>query len=101
MIIKTITADSMAAGLKLVRSELGKDAVVLKSREIPGGSANGRVEITACTERPLPTPAAPVKTATTASRTAVKPFTPQPVTNRLQAASAATTVDPLAEKLNQ
>lgn len=101
MIIKTFTADSMAAGLKLVRSELGKDAVVLKSREIPGGSANGRFEITACTEKPLPTPAAPVKAAATAMRTAAKPFTPQPVTNRLQTMPVAATVDPVAEKLNQ
>jgi flagellar biosynthesis protein FlhF len=101
MIIKTFNADSMAAGLKLVRSELGKDAVVLKSREIPGGSANGRVEITACTEKPLPTPATPVKTASTATRPSVKPFTPQQVTNRLQATTVVPSADPVAQKLEQ
>ena len=101
MIIKTFTADSMAAGLKLVRSELGRDAVVLKSREIPGGAANGRVEITACTEKPLPTPIVQTKAAPAGSRTAVKPFAPAPVINRLQATTAIPASDPLAQRLDQ
>lgn len=101
MIIKTFTADSMAAGLKLVRSELGKDAVVLKSREITGGGANGRVEITACTEKPLPTPPAPAKTVVTGSRNSVKTFTPPPVTNRFQATATIPAQDPVAQRLDQ
>lgn len=111
MIIKTFTADSMAAALKLVRSELGKDSVVLKSREIPGGTGSSRVEITACTERPLPavtTPVAPISQAkpTVAQlRASVKPFAPQAVTNRLQASAPVPSPnpaqDPLALRLEQ
>ncbi len=101
MIIKTFTAESMTAALKMVRSELGKDSVVLKTRELPAGFDGGRVEITACTERPLPTPTAPVKTAAAPTRTAAKPFTPPQVTNRLQPANAAPTADPVAQRLEQ
>ncbi|PWB68692.1 hypothetical protein C3F09_11115, partial [candidate division GN15 bacterium] len=101
MIIKTFTAESMAAALKLVRSELGKESVVLKSREIPASPDGARVEITACTEKPLPTPAAPAKVVATPTRTAVKPFTPAPVTNRLQATAVVPAADPLAQRLEQ
>jgi flagellar biosynthesis GTPase FlhF len=101
MIIKTFTADSMAAALKLVRSELGKDSVVLKTREIPVGPGNGRVEITACTERPLPAPAPPTKTLAASARTSVKPFTPPPVANRLQSSNVVATPDPIAFRLEQ
>jgi len=101
MIIKTFTADSMAAALKLVRSELGRDSVVLKTREMPAGPGGGRVEITACTERPLPAPAAPTKTAVAPARTAVKPFVPPQVTNRLQSSDGAPAPDPIAQRLEQ
>jgi len=101
MIIKTFTANSMAAALKLVRSELGRESVVLKTREIPVGPDGGRVEITACTERPLPAPAAPAKAVAAPARTAVKPFAPPQVANRLQASNVAPVPDPLSQRLEQ
>jgi flagellar biosynthesis protein FlhF len=52
MIIKTITAESVAAALKRVRSELGPQAVVLKTRQLEGRGMNERVEITACLDNP-------------------------------------------------
>lgn len=50
MIIKTFTADSTAAALKRVRSEMGGDAVVLKTKQLTDGS--GQIEITACLDKP-------------------------------------------------
>jgi len=52
MIIKSFTAESASAALKKVRSEMGGDAVVLKTREIKEPSSGNRVEITACLDKP-------------------------------------------------
>ena len=52
MIIKSFTAESAAAALKKVRSEMGGDAVVLKTRELGGRNREARVEITACLDKP-------------------------------------------------
>ena len=57
MIVKSFIADSVAGALKMVRSELGGDAVILKTRKLDplqqrvGG---GRVEVTACIDQPGP-----------------------------------------------
>lgn len=57
MIIKSFIADSVAGALKMVRSELGGDAVILKTRKIDPirqRTAGGRVEVTACVDQSLP-----------------------------------------------
>jgi flagellar biosynthesis protein FlhF len=51
MIIKTFAAESAAAALKLVRREMGGDAVLLKTREIAEAPFEARVEITALVDR--------------------------------------------------
>ena len=51
MIIKSFTGESAAAALKKVRTEMGGDAVVLKTREVSDGLRN-RFEITACLDKP-------------------------------------------------
>ncbi|MEZ5359877.1 MAG: hypothetical protein R3F48_13745 [Candidatus Zixiibacteriota bacterium] len=54
MIIKSFTADTVAGALKRVRTELGGDAVILKTRKIAPekqAEAGGRVEVTACLEK--------------------------------------------------
>jgi flagellar biosynthesis protein FlhF len=67
MIVKSFIADSVAGALKLVRSELGGDAVILKTRKVDTAyrnTAGGRVEVTACVDQSqpssAPTPVAPV-----------------------------------------
>lgn len=63
MIVKSFVADTFAGALKQVRSELGGDAVILKTRKInPGQSAvGGRVEVTACVDKDFDTSPAAVK----------------------------------------
>lgn len=51
MIIKSFTGESAAAALKKVRTDMGGDAVVLKTREIAGDPRH-RFEITACLDKP-------------------------------------------------
>ncbi len=64
MIIKSFTGESAAVALKKVRSEMGGEAVVLKTRQLPG-SERERIEITACVDRePETAPTANVMTAT-------------------------------------
>ncbi|MBN2227403.1 MAG: hypothetical protein JW763_08555 [candidate division Zixibacteria bacterium] len=51
MIIKSFTAATAAAALKLIREEMGSDAVILRTRlsgTEPGNPAGKRVEVTAC-----------------------------------------------------
>jgi len=48
MRIKSYTAESFAAALKQVRSELGGDALVLKTRKLVNPLGMARVEVTAC-----------------------------------------------------
>ncbi|MEA1981182.1 MAG: hypothetical protein U9N54_09440, partial [candidate division Zixibacteria bacterium] len=52
MIIKSFKAETSAAALKMVRSEMGGDAIILKTRELIGKLGNNRIEITACLENP-------------------------------------------------
>lgn len=52
MIIKSFTGESASAVLKEVRSEMGGDALVLKTREIKEPDGGIRVEITACLDKP-------------------------------------------------
>jgi flagellar biosynthesis protein FlhF len=62
MIIKSFVADNVAGALKLARSELGADAVILKTRMIDErqrAAAGGKVEITACVDLPNDQPAVP------------------------------------------
>lgn len=57
MIVKSFIADSVAGALKMVRSELGGDAVILKTRRLdPAGqrASRGRVEVTACVDQSPP-----------------------------------------------
>ena len=54
MIVKSFVADSVAGALKLVRSELGGDAVILKTRKVDPTrqrAGGGRVEVTACIDQ--------------------------------------------------
>lgn len=53
MIIKSFTADSVAAALKDVRKEMGGDAVVLNTRQLTDGDSAGKVEVTACIDSPV------------------------------------------------
>ena len=55
MVIKSFVGSSVAEALKMIRSELGPKAVVLKTRALrdrESGSGRRMVEITACLERP-------------------------------------------------
>ena len=51
MIIKSFAAETAAAALKLVRREMGGDAIVLKTRQLADNPGGARVEITACLEK--------------------------------------------------
>jgi flagellar biosynthesis protein FlhF len=51
MIIKSYKANSASEALKLVRSELGGEAVVLKTRPVTGESGGRLIEVTACIEK--------------------------------------------------
>jgi len=52
MVIKSFTADSVAAALKEVRTELGGEAVILKTRQHIGRGGSSRIEVTACLDNP-------------------------------------------------
>ncbi len=52
MIIKSFTAESAAAALKQVRSQMGGDAVVLKTRKVVDELGRPAIEVTACIDRP-------------------------------------------------
>lgn len=59
MIIKSFTGPTVAAALKLVRDEMGGDAVVLKTRVLPIDETrivNERVEVTACIDESILSP---------------------------------------------
>ncbi len=51
MIIKSFAAETAAAALKLVRREMGGDAIVLKTRQLAADRNGARVEVTACLEK--------------------------------------------------
>ena len=76
MIIKSFVADTVAGALKKARTELGGDAVILKTRKLEGSfspMAGNRIEVTACVDQPqAPTAAgAVVATADETRRSAV------------------------------
>jgi len=80
MIVKSFIADSVAGALKMVRSELGGDAVILKTRKIDPirqKVVGGRVEVTACVDQSQPM-AAPVKTEERAAPIPSAPVTAIP-----------------------
>ncbi len=52
MIIKSFRAETSAAALKAVRSEMGGDAIVLKTSELTQDRNGYKIEITACLEKP-------------------------------------------------
>jgi len=52
MIIRSFVADSVATALKEVRSQMGGNAVVLKTRQLSGRNADGKYEVTACLDNP-------------------------------------------------
>ena len=51
MIIKSFVAESASAALKMVREEMGGDAIVLKTRQVFDRTNRPRVELTACIEK--------------------------------------------------
>jgi len=54
MIVKSFVADTVAGALKMARSELGGDAIIMKTRrinEMEQSAVGGRVEVTACVDR--------------------------------------------------
>ncbi len=51
MIIKSFTAESATAAMKMVRKEMGGEAIVLKTRQVVDRHNRPRVEITACLEK--------------------------------------------------
>lgn len=86
MIIKSFTADSAAAALKQVRSEMGGDAVVLKTRHVTTGTGQKRIEVTACLDQApaASTAAAPVseRRISTPRWKPVAPDQPTPAVSR-------------------
>lgn len=88
MIVKSFTADTVAGALKKARTELGGDAVILKTRRLDGvhpSAVSGKVEVTACVDRPAP----PQNPPTAVLGPTVHPA-PKPVeTNRLAAVLAS------------
>jgi flagellar biosynthesis protein FlhF len=75
MIIKSFVADSVAGALKMVRSELGGDAVILKTRKLDASRnsvVGGKVEVTACVDR---TPGQPAVVPPKTGRESQTPLT--------------------------
>ncbi len=69
MIVKSFAADTVAGALKKARTELGGDAVILKTRRldtVQSARTGDKVEVTACID----------STAVEVSRSTVKPATP-------------------------
>jgi flagellar biosynthesis protein FlhF len=96
MIIKSFTGESAAAALKKVRAEMGGEAVVLKTRQLPG-SERERIEITACVDRePETAPTTNVVTAPESrlpddvaqTATEAVDHKPEPETERTETVSA-------------
>jgi flagellar biosynthesis protein FlhF len=52
MIIRSFVSDSAASALKEVRTQMGGDAVVLKTREVRTGNGAVQFEVTACLDNP-------------------------------------------------
>ena len=82
MIVKSFVADTVAGALKIVRSELGGDAVILKTRRVPGpqqAAARGKVEVVACVDRApvLPRSAVTEKVARVSEQVETSPVIPE------------------------
>ncbi len=77
MRIKTITAENMADALRIIRDQLGPEALILGTRKVKNGQGQATLEITAAVtdepEAPIPTP--PALAAVLAD---AKPATPPP-----------------------
>ena len=56
MIIKTFRAETSAAALKLVKMEMGGDAIVLKTTQSKDAGYKTVFEVTACLENPTVSP---------------------------------------------
>ena len=56
MRLKTYKAEDMMSAMRLVRDELGEDALIVSSRDLP----DGKVHITAAVEKEDPTPVDPI-----------------------------------------
>ena len=52
MVIRSYTADSVASALKQVRTDMGGDAVVLKTRVVDSAGLGKMYEVTACLDKP-------------------------------------------------
>jgi len=88
MIIRSFVADSVATALKEVRSQMGGNAVVLKTRQLTG-SGEGKYEVTACLDSPTTAQAnrtltdrkATVASAVASEAAPAREVTPQVVAN--------------------
>lgn len=54
MRIRTLTADKMEDALRLIREELGPEALILGTRKVPGANGKPTLEITAAVNEPEP-----------------------------------------------
>jgi len=52
MVIRSYTADSVASALKQVRTDMGGNAVVLKTRVVDSADSGKMYEVTACLDKP-------------------------------------------------
>jgi len=64
MIIKSFTAETASAAMKLVRKDMGGDAIVLKTKQVTDRRNRRQVEITACIEAPTVAQASSLLVAT-------------------------------------
>lgn len=88
MIVKSFIADTVAGALKKARTELGGDAVILKTRRLDGihpAAAGGKVEVTACIDR-APSGSGPLAAV---AEPPVRPQVKPAEVNRLNLATAA------------
>jgi len=92
MVIRSYTAESVAAALKQVRSEMGGEAVVLKTRIVDASHGQKQYEITACLDKPTVQQANVVLTKDTGSE---PPVTEAPRAERFDAPGKVVT--PLPE----
>jgi flagellar biosynthesis protein FlhF len=96
MIIKTYAAESAAAALKMVRAELGSDAVVLKTRELTSTHGGNRIEITACADKVIATePQRTVTAPKPATRQVVRASFPNVDSGRVTAATPSPAAAPI------
>ncbi len=94
MIIKSFVAESASAALKMVREEMGGDAIVLKTRQVFDRTNRARVELTACIEK------ASVAQASTLLRDNAPAEVAAPV-NRLPQEDAIREPEPFTEPIEE